>query len=317
MRVLVTGGSGFIGQRVVSKLLDDNDHVVIMSRRPSEISDADRNQLETVKGDIRILSDVMSVVCDFAIEGIVHVAYTLTAEGEANPLLALQVNTLGTGNIFEAARIAKVKRVVLCGSIAAYAPPEYYQERPVTEDEVLMKPTSIYGATKVLNEFMASRFENRYGTEIPCLRISAVYGSGRADRGVTAWTTQMVKGAIEGKPVSIKLRADQLSNFIYVDDVAEQLFRLTKMDSLKSRIYNSGGHTSTPSDFAKIVSKYYPNLQIDFDPNAPKWPYPHLVDGSRLEKEIEFAARTPEEGLLAQINHERSRIGQEPFELLR
>jgi nucleoside-diphosphate-sugar epimerase len=127
----------------------------------------------------------------------------------------------------------------------------------------------------------------------------------------------MVAGAIEDKHVSIKLRADQLSNFIYVDDVAEQLFRLIKKDSLKYRIYNSGGYTSTPSDFAKIVQKYYPNLQIDFDPNAPKWPYPHLVDGSRLEKEIGLTARTPEEGLLSQINFERTIIGQEPFEMLK
>ena len=310
MRILVTGGSGFIGQRVVSNLLNDNNHVVIMSRRPMAISDAHVDRLDTVKGDIRIFSDVMQAVGDFEIEGVVHVAYTLTAEGEANPLLALQVNTLGAGNIFEAARIAKVKRVVLCGSIAAYAPPEHYQGQPVTEDEVLMKPTSIYGATKVLNEFMASRFENQYGVEIPCLRISAVYGSGRAERGVTAWTTQMVKGAIEGKPVSIKLRADQLSNFIYVDDVAEQLFRLTKMDNLKYRVYNSGGHTSTPGEFAKIVHKYYPNLQINFDPNAPKWPYPHKVDGRRLESEIGFKPRSPEEGLLAQINQARDELGE-------
>ena len=317
MRILVTGGSGFIGQRVVSKLLNDNHHVVILSRRPMAISAAHGGRLDAAKGDIRVFSDVMQAVCDFEIEVVVHVAYTLTAEGEANPLLALQVNTLGAGNVFEAARIAKVKRVVLCGSIAAYAQPEYYQGRPVTEDEVIMKPTSIYGATKVLNEFMASRFESRYGVEIPSLRISAVYGSGRADRGITAWTTQMVAGAIEGKPVSIKLRADQLSNFIYVDDVAEQLFRLTIMDNLKYRVYNSGGHSATPSEFTKIVHKYYPNLKINFDPNAPKWPYPHLVDGSRLEKEIGFTVRSPEEGLLAQINYERAKIGQAPFEMLR
>jgi nucleoside-diphosphate-sugar epimerase len=316
MRVLVTGGSGFIGQRIVGKLLNDNHRVVIMSRRPEGRSDVHGKHLDTFKGDIRVFSDVMQAMGDYEIERAVHVAYTLTAEGEANPLLALQVNTLGTGNIFEAARIAKVKRVVLCGSIAAYAPPEHYAGRAVTEDEVLMKPTSIYGATKVLNEFMASRFENRYGTEIPCVRISAVYGSGRAARGVTAWTTQMVKGAIEGKPVSIKMRAEQLSNFIYVDDVAEQLFRLTLRDDLQYRVYNSGGHTATPTEFAKILQKYYPDIKISFDPNAPKWPYPHLVDGSRLEKEIGVVVRSPEEGLLDQINYERSQIGQAPLDII-
>jgi UDP-glucuronate 4-epimerase len=242
------------------------------------------------------------------------VAYALTAEGEANPFLALQVNVLGAGNIFETARLAGVRRIIFCGSIAAYAPPEFYGNRPVTEEEVLLKPTSIYGATKVLNEFMASRFESRYGVEIATLRISAVYGTGRSERGVTAWTTQLVAAAIANRPALIRLRPDQLSNFIYVDDVAEQLVRLATVENLHYRIYNSGGHTSTPAEFASIIRRYYPNLRAEFDPSAPKWPYPHLVNGSRLEKEIGLRVMKPEEGLLAQINQERERRGEPALE---
>ncbi len=314
MRVLVVGGSGFIGQRLVDRFLANGHQTFIMSRRPALTATQGQLGAKAVSADIRVFSDVIGVVREYEIERIVHVAYTLTAEGEANPFQALQVNVLGTGNIFETARLAGVKRVVFCGSIAAYAPPEFYGDRPVTEEEVLLRPTSIYGATKVLNEFMASRFEGRYGVEIITLRISAVYGTGRAERGVTAWTTQLVAAAIEGREAFIRLRPDQLSNFIYVDDVAEQLFRLTVAEKLAYRAYNSGGHTSTPAEFASIVRRYYPGLRVEFDPEAPKWPYPHLVDGSRLEKEIGFKVRTPDEGLLAQINQERARLGQPALE---
>jgi nucleoside-diphosphate-sugar epimerase len=314
MRILVTGGSGFIGRQVVNKLLDQGHKVVIMSRNPSTGEDDNPDQT-AVRGDIRLFPDVSKIVFENKIERIVHVAYALTAEGEANPMLAVQVNALGASHIYEAARLAGIKRVVVSGSIAAYAPPELYGDRPVTEDEDLMKPVSIYGATKVLNEFMAGRFEARYGTEIPTLRISAVYGAGRAERGVTAWTSQLVAGAVDGQPVSIGLRSDQLSNFIYVDDVAEQLVRLTLADRLSYRIYNSGGNTSTPSEFADIIKNYFPSLTVVFDSQAPKWPYPYKVDGSRLEEELGFRPRSPAEGLLAQINQELARQGQAPLDI--
>jgi UDP-glucuronate 4-epimerase len=317
MRILVTGGSGFIGQRVVERLLTRGHQAIVMARRPTHTPHEEKDGAIAAGGDVRVFSDVVKIVREHEVERIVHVAYTLTAEGEANPLQALQVNALGAGHIFEAARLGGVRRVVFCGSIAAYAPPELYGDRPVTEDEVLMKPTSIYGATKVLTEFMASRFESRYGTEIPTLRISAVYGTGRASRGVTAWTSQMVSGAINRQPVNIRLRPDQLSSFVYVDDAAEQLVRLVLADELSHRVYNSGGHTSTPTQFAAIIRRYYPGFQVEFDPGAPKWPYPHLVDGSRLEKEIDLKVKSPEEGLLDQINQERLLLGHSALEPIR
>ena len=313
MRILVTGGSGFVGQRVVGKLLDQGHRVVILSRQRSLGGIEDEN-LTVCGGDLRVFPDLMKIVVENKIDRVIHVAYALTAEGEANPLMAVQVNALGASHVFEAARLAGAKRVVFCSSIAAYAPPKLYGDRPVREDEDLMKPVSIYGMTKVLNEFMASRFEARYGTEIPSLRISAVYGTGRADRGVTAWTSRMVSAAIKDQPDLIHIRPDQRSNFIYVDDVAEQLVRLTLADKLGQRIYNSGGSTSTPMDFAAIVRKYFPNMKVEFDPNTPYWPYPHLVDGTALEREIGFKPRSPEQGLLVQMNEELALQGRPPLE---
>jgi nucleoside-diphosphate-sugar epimerase len=188
-----------------------------------------------------------------------------------------------------------------------------YGDRLVDEDEALLKSGSIYGQTKAFNEFMASKFEAKYGLEIPSVRISAVYGTGREARGVTAWTSQMVAAAVTGKPIKIGLRPDQQANFIYVDDAAEQLVRLALAEKLAHRVYNSGGTTRTTSDFAAIAKKYCPEAEIDFDENAPRWPYPHLIDGSRLEREIGFKVRDPEEGLLEQINQERAAKGMAPL----
>ena len=316
MRVLVTGGAGFVGARVVEKLLACEHDVVVFSRRLYSSSRKNDHKLVKVAGDIRFFSDVMRAVANRGLDAIIHVAYALTAESEANPHWAAEVNILGTCNIFEAARIAQVKRVVFCSSIAAYAPQELYGNRPVTEDEVLLKSSSIYGTTKALNEFMAGKFEAKYGTENVCVRISAVYGTGREARGVTAWTSDMVAAAVKHESVVVPIRADQASNFIYVDDVAEQLVRLASAHKLHYRLYNSGGTRSTPSEFASVVKKYYPNADIRFDENAAPWPYPYEVDGTRLEREIGFKPRDPESGLLEQINKERALQNLPPLQRL-
>jgi nucleoside-diphosphate-sugar epimerase len=314
MRFLVTGGNGFIGLRTIKKLLERGQEAVIMSRSPKIADPELKDKVEVISGDIRLLSDVMKAVNYSRPDGIIHVAYALTAAGEADPYWGVQVNVTGTNNIYEAARLFGVRRVLFCSSIAAYAPPELYGDREVTEDEDLLKSSSIYGQTKSINEFMASKFEAKYGVEIPSLRISAVYGTGREDRGVTAWTSKLVAGAIAKKPVEIGIRPDQKASFIYVDDTAEQLVRLALKKNLEHRIYNTGGITATPTDFANIVKKYYPEAEISFSPDAVQWPYPPKVNGSRLENEIGFAVRSIEEGLIEQITLELHSQGLKPLE---
>jgi nucleoside-diphosphate-sugar epimerase len=313
MNILVFGGTGFVGLRVVEILLDAGDHVRVASRNPWSIPYHPGDRLERVAVDIRNHADVVKAFDGMACDAVIHVAYALTAEGESDPHKAAETNVMGTMNIFEAARLNKVRRVVFCSSIAAYAPQASYGDRPVTEDEALLQPSSIYGATKVLNEFMAQRFEKRYATEIVSVRISAVYGTARADRGVTAWTSRMVAAAVTGEPVHLAIRPDMPASLIYVDDSAEQLVRLVKAEALQHRVYNSGGSTATPGEFAAIVARYCPGAQIDFDLEAPLWPYPYRVDGSRLEKEVGFSLRTPEEGLLEQVNQERESRGLAPI----
>lgn len=309
MRVLVTGGAGFIGVRLVKKLLNAGHEPVVLSRRPILNDPELARQVEVLTADLRDFSDTIRSVHLSKASRIVHVAYALTAEGEANPHWAAQVNVLGTNNLYEAARLSGVGRIIFCSSIAAYGTPDMYGDRPVNEEEVLLRSSSIYGVTKALNEFMAAKFEAKYGVEIPSVRISAVYGSGREARGVTAWTSQMVAAAVACEKVKIAIRPDQKANFIYVEDAAEQLMRLVLKDNLQYRVYNSGGFTATPAHFAQIVKKYIPEADIQFDESAPLWPYPHLVDGRRLEQEIGFKVRQPEDCLLEQLNRERSGRG--------
>jgi UDP-glucose 4-epimerase len=314
MNILVTGGTGFIGGRVVARLHHLGHRVIVLDRKKRAFAEEIENKIEFVTGDIRVFSDVMRVVHDFNVGRVIHVAYALTAEGEGDPLAAIQINVLGTCHVFEAARMSGVERVVFCSSIAAYGPQDCYGGRPVTEDEALMKPAFIYGATKVLDEFMAASFERKYGLEIPVLRIAGVYGKGKEEGGLTTWTSQLISNAVRGKAAFVPLRPDQQASFIYVDDVVEQLIGLCLAGRLNYRIYNSGGYTCTPKDFGDILKRYYPGADIKFDQHASWWPYSYRMDGTRIAGELNLEIRDPEAGLLDQINEERFSLGLQPLE---
>jgi UDP-glucose 4-epimerase len=314
MPVLVIGGTGFIGKAVVKRLLKTEGKVVVMSRRPQAFSTDIQNRVESVTGDVRIYSDVIRIIRDYKIDKIIHIAYTLTIATAENPLAAAETNVLGTANVFEAARILGGRRVVFCSSLAVYAAQESYGDRVVKEDEIVMNPVSLYGATKLFNEFMASGFERKYGIKIPLLRIAGVYGMGTEKQALMSWPNKITAAAVRGESVSIPINPDQPASFIHVEDVAEQLVRLCMEERLSYRVYNSGGYTSTAGEFRNIVRKYYPDAKIEFDEKAPSWwPYPYKLDGTRICKELKWKLRDIESGLLEMMNQERLSLGLEPL----
>jgi nucleoside-diphosphate-sugar epimerase len=314
MSILVIGGTGFIGKAVVSRILKTESKVVVMSRRIQDFPEDTQNRVDSVAGDVRLFSDVLKIIHDYKISRIIHAAYTLTVASAENPLAAIETNVLGATNVFEAARIMGVKRVVFCSSLTAYASQEMYGDRMVTEDEILMKPASLYGATKLLNEFVASSFEKKYGLEIPFLRIAGVYGLGTEKQALMSWPSKMTAAAVYGDSVRIPIRSDEKASFIHVQDVAEQLFRLCTEVKLNYRVYNSGGYAGSGREFLDIVKNYYPDLVVEFDKHAPSfWPYPSRLDGTRISREINWEIRDPETGLLDMLNKERSTLGLEPL----
>jgi len=312
MATLIIGGTGFIGKAVVRRILQTEEKVVVMSRRSHAFSEDIQHRVDNVTGDVRSFSDVMKIVHDYEIDRIIHAAYMLTRASAENPMSAIETNVMGSANVFEAARITGVKRIVFCSSLTVYAAQEYYGNRVVTEEETLLKPASLYGATKLLDEYIASSFQNKYGLDIIFLRIAGVYGLGTEKSALMSWPSKITGAGISGDSVHIPIRPDEKASFIHVQDVAEQISRLCFADNLNYQVYNSGGYAGSGREFLDIVKKYYPNIAVNFDENAASfWPYPSMLDGTRLSQEIDWKIRDAETGLLDMINEERLSMGLE------
>ncbi len=117
MAILIIGGTGFIGRAVVNRLLKTEDRVVVMSRRIHAFPKEIRDRVESVSGDVRRFPDIVSAISRYKIDKIIHIAFSLTKATADNPFGSTEVNVLGTSNVFEAARILGVKRIVICSSL--------------------------------------------------------------------------------------------------------------------------------------------------------------------------------------------------------
>ena len=192
------------------------------------------------------------------------------------------MNLMGMNNVFEAARLMGIKRVVYASSIAVYGLQSSYGDRPVTEEDDCY-PETVYMAHKLWNEFMARKYMDRNGMIIPGLRIANVSGPGRT-KGFSAWQGRCIDNPAVGKPVTIPSRRDQKLLIIYVDDTAEIFAKLCLAETLNYAVYNSLAYSVTAQELVDKIEAFLPDAEINFDETAPDQPNIYLWSSSGLNK---------------------------------
>ena len=323
VKFLVTGGLGFIGQRVVQNLLKRGiptvsaDHSSDADAISELRSAASRSNIEfdPVAMDVSDFRDVMAVFHKHPdITHAIHLAYVMGPLVDENTSLSTRVNILGMTHMFEAAVHRKFARLVFTSSETVYGPSQkLYGDRPVTEDDFCDPATHTftYAVMKLLNEHMARRYVARTGTSIVCARPPVVFGHGRK-RSAVMWAEHFASKPAVGQPVTLPFGPETRDTWIYKNDCAEQLIRLALKPQLAHFAYNSGGHCVSAAQLATIVKKWLPEAQIGFDTKASGTPLIDNQDGTRLIREIDFAPRPLEEGVRAHINEARASAGLPP-----
>src|SRR5207237_4690961 len=169
MSVLVIGATGFIGPRLIRRLIARGESVVGMDLNPAAAPFGDVPiGAPMVRGDVTQFEDVMRTVLDVKPERLINLAYGLGA-GEGNPHQVMRLDVLGMDNCFEAARLAGVKRVVYASSIAVSGQQSHFGDRMATEDDPTYG-TSQYAMHKIFNEFQARKYIKTDGMSITDVR---------------------------------------------------------------------------------------------------------------------------------------------------
>jgi len=283
MSVLVIGATGFIGPRLIRRLVARGESVVGMDVNPGAATFGDVPiGAPVLRGDVTRFEDVMRTVLEVKPDRLINLAYGLGA-GEGNPHQVFLLDVLGMDNCFEAARLGGVKRVVYASSIAVSGQQANFGDRPATEDDPTYG-TSQYAMHKAFNEFQARTYITNYGMSITGVRPANVTGPDKV-RGSTDHVQIMVDAARE-KPVHLPKKG-LMRLLVHVEDMAEIFARVLLADAPRHSLYNSGGIPVSLGELADIVRGFLPGAQITFaEESGREDSGNYLVDNSRLTKEF-------------------------------
>ena len=283
MSVLVLGATGFIGPRLIRKLVARGESVVGMDLNPHAVPfDGAPIAAPVVRGDITQFEDVMRAVLEFKPERVINLAYGLGA-GEGNPHQVMRLDVLGMDNCFEACRLAGVKRVVYASSIAVSGQQSHFGERLATEDDPV-HGTSQYAMHKIFNEFQAKKYIKNYGMSIVGVRPANVTGPDKVRGSVDH--VQIMTDAARGRPVHLPKKG-LMRLLVHVEDMAEIFARVLLAEAPRHSLYNSGGIPVSLGELADIVRGFLPEAKITFaEEGGREDSGNYLVDWSRLAKEF-------------------------------
>lgn len=284
MSILVIGGAGFIGRRLVPSLVAANQDVTCMdidvagaAQAFEDLGDA----VKVVRGDVTQFDDVMGAVQDCSADRLINLSYFI---GELAPHTAFKLDLQGMDNCFEAARRGQVKHTVFASSLAVSGRQTLFGERVVDETDE-RHGESQYAVNKITNEWQAHDYRRAYDMTITCVRPANVTGPDKKF-GSIDHVNCMCQPA-RGQPVSFPY-ADAMRCVIHVDDMAEAFARVLLADKPKHETYNSGGATVSLSELADIVREFLPDADIMFeaDTGGRENSTNYLIDNSRLVEEF-------------------------------
>jgi nucleoside-diphosphate-sugar epimerase len=310
MAILITGGTGFLGRHLTRHLLQSGEKdLVLLDSNPNLTAIAEvAAQVKVVPGDVLEPTALIDTIKKYNIAGIIHLAYLLGTGGIRNPLPSIRVNCMGTTNVFEAARLTGITRIVYMSSVAVYPLRTTLTGPQLSEDDP-PAPDTVYGACKLFNEHIAAYYAQAYGLDPIGIRPTSVFGMGRGQRRGADSDHFMVlpELALLGQPV-VMPPDEQVSDWMYVADAAEVFTRAYRAKEPKHRIFNMSGACRPTSEITAYLRAILPQAKISVSDKPLAMT--SLVKTDRLRTELDFTPKyTVEEGILAYLNEVRKREG--------
>lgn len=288
-KILLIGATGQIGSELTLALrkIYGNENVIA-----SGIENPCEKLLESgiyEHVDILDAKRIAEVVKKYNIDAIISMAAILSAVGEQKPMLAWNVNMNGLINVLEVARELKLKRVLNPSSIAAFGPSTPKDNTP---QETVLKPTSMYGITKVAGELLADYYVQKYGLDVRGLRYPGIISNETLPGGgTTDYAVAIFYDAIKYGSYKCFLKEDTMLPMMYMPDCLKATIDLFQADfsMLEHHSdFNLAAFSFTPKMLAENIKKYIPSFSISYEPDfrqaiADSWP--RSIDDSCARKE--------------------------------
>jgi len=257
-KALVTGGAGFIGSHIVERLLSDGFEVVVVDNLSSGelenlVQHRDRRDFRFAEGDIRDADLIGRLVKD--IDVVFHEAALISVVSSLkDPLVTHDVNVTGTLNLLKACVDSDVKRFVFASSASVYGETEAL---PMKED-MIPRPVSPYGVSKLAADNYAKLFHKVYGLETVCLRYFNVYGPRQRYSHYSGVIPIFINRLLSNQAPIIFGDGKQKRDFVNVQDVVDANMLALKCKNAVGQILNIGtGKATSVNQLAKIVLRIF------------------------------------------------------------
>jgi len=250
--ILLTGAAGLIGRALHRRLLDRGDTVIAIDRiGGDDILACDLTEVHRLH---ELGAGATAVLHCGAISG--------PMVARDNPHLIVQSNIVGTANILELARVRRMRRVVFLSSVSAYGNTPAGVD-PVPEN-VVLSPSSVYGASKVAGEALVNAYHLQHGLDAVSLRPAWVYGPGRT---TACAIRDMIEDAQARRPTHFPFGRDFFRQYVHVDDVADAILLALDAENFRQRAYTiTGGSCLTLGQVADTVRAVLPSAEIRMEP---------------------------------------------------
>ncbi len=261
MKILITGGSGFIGAPLVKKLLGSGHELLIYDVLPDfKALGQAAKEVKMVRGDVSNWAELYDACKSFEPDGIIHLAALISQHAEQRPLEALKINVNGTVTAFEIARKLAVKRIVFPSTVATF---NSEVPSPVSDDE-RQRPNTVYGITKVFCELWGNYYHERYGIDFRSVRLPSVIGPGRTNGGASVYASLMIERPARGVPYEVEASPESSIPLLYISDAVNAVATIFESSSTGRRVYNASGIAPKASEIANEVKKHIPDAKIIF-----------------------------------------------------
>jgi UDP-glucose 4-epimerase len=300
--ILITGGSGLVGAYAVGMLLERGERPVVfdvaINERLLAAVGVDTEKVTLIRGDMADLPALISAVRENDCDRIIHLAAYLGEEVQRRPYSGVRLNFMGTVNVFEAARLEKISRVIFPSSGTVYLG-SVGEGLTKIDESIPINPPSVYAATKASCEFMGRAYARRYGFEFICLRyVGGLYGPSpvalKATREVAI--QQMIRSAIKGEPTKIRWPYGP-AEILYGKDAAKGTILAVLKDKFKDELFHIGnGQMVGGDEIIDAVRKSFPESKIELIKANNPMPYPEsriASDFSRSKEQLGYEPDYP------------------------
>ena len=260
INTLVVGGTGWVGEEIVSQLLKRNDNVTLLINNTKSIY----KNVEIIKTDITNNEQIKLNLYDKNFDVIFHIASLPGDTGDPRQMMDVNVN--GLLNLLEFSKNSNVKRFILSSSVSAlewypatkFNKPDYL---PVDENHPC-RPKDMYSSTKRMQELLALSFYHQYKVPVTILRLTAVVGP--KGRGGGRGYFEMAKMLEKRKTVTIPhFNEEELCHYVDIRDVGKLHLIASEHKNAIGEIFNCcGSRPTTGKEFGDIIKKYIPEINV-------------------------------------------------------